>query len=261
MNMSSFDIFFWVVGFLDYSILLAVLLTKHRDRRFPIFTSMIALWICQTITLFCIHRYARPIAYYDAYWIFASIDVVLQLMVLYEASSKTFCPGGTWAPGIRRIFLWMITASVALAALLTYLCEPAKTTLIGTITQRANFFTSVLVSGLFVGMIVLSVTSGLPLRTHVARIVQGLGIPAIAGILIEALQTYFGYFKGPDFIHFLSHFQIIVNTGTQAFLILTLARNAPEPRALPAQLNRQLLHLNHQTDLALAYLRPGRRAS
>jgi len=257
MHMTPLDIFLWVVGFLNNSILLVVLIAKHRARRFPIFTSMIALLIFHTITLSCIHRYARPIAYYNAYWVFASIDLVLQLLVLYEAASKVFCPGGTWAPGIRRTFLWMIAASFTMAAALTWLCEPAKTTLIGTITQRGGFAASILVSELFVGMIVLSVTTGLPLRTHVARIVQFLGAPAIVGILIEALQTYFGHFRGPEFFEFLAHIQIGVNTATEIFLIVTLARNAPEPRALPAQLYRQLLHLNHQTGLALAYLRPG----
>ena len=85
-------------------------------------------------------------------------------------------------------------------------------------------------------MIVLSVTTGLPLQTHVARIVQFLGIPAIVGILIEALQTYFGHFRGPDFFEFLAHIQIAVNTASEIFLIVTLARKAPEPRALPARM-------------------------
>jgi len=258
--MTSLDIFLWVAGFLGDSILLVVLIAKHRAHRFPIFTSMIAFYLSRAMVLFFVERYGSPAAYYNGYWTLAVVDVALQLMVLYEAASKVFSPGGQWAPGIRRTFLWMIATSVAVAAVLTWLCEPAKTTFLGTMTQRGNFFASVLISELFVGMIVLSVTSGLPLRTHVARIVQFLGVPATVGILIETLQTYFGHFKGPDFYEFLSHIQIGVYIAVETFLIVTLARKAPEPRALPAQLYRQLLHLNGQTDLALAYLRPGRRA-
>lgn len=261
MHLSALDTVFWVVGFLDYGILFAVLIAKHRARHFPIFTSMVVFINLRTIALFFIHRYGSMAAYSNTYWVLAFVDIALQLMVLYEAASKVFCPGGQWAPGIRRTFFWMMAASVTVAGALTWLCEPPDKTLLGTITQRGNFFASVLVSELFVGMIFLSVTTGLPLRTHVARIVQGLGVPAIAGILIEALQTYFGHSQSPKLYDLLSHIQIATNTATQLFLIVTLARNAPEPRALPAQLHRQLLHLNGQTDLALAYLRPGRGAS
>ncbi|HEY5328588.1 MAG TPA: hypothetical protein VIJ79_01780 [Acidobacteriaceae bacterium] len=258
--MTALDIFFWVAGFLDYSILLVILIAKHRARRFPIFTSMIAFIVCRSIGLYFVHRYGSDHAYSYTYWTLAIVDVALQLLVLYEVASKTFCPGGQWAPGIRRTFLWMIAASVAVAASLAWLCEPAKRTLLGTIALRGNFSTSVLIGELFVGMIVLSVTTGLPLRSHVARIVQGLGVPAIVGILIEALQSYFGHSRGADFYQSMSHIQIGINTATQIFLIVTLAREAPEPRALPLQLHRQLLHLNDRSSLALNYLRPRGRA-
>src|ERR1700743_1782915 len=170
MHMTSLDILLWMVGFLEDSILLFVLIAKHRAHRFPIFTSMIAFCVSRTITLSLINHFGSVRAYYDGYWALAVVDVVLQLTVLYETASKVFCPGGQWAPGIRRIFLWMIAASVTIAAVLTWLCEPAKTTLLGTITQRGNFFTSVLISEFFVGTIVLSVTTGLSLRTHVSGV-------------------------------------------------------------------------------------------
>jgi hypothetical protein len=198
------------------------------------------------------------------FWVAGFVETAFLLVVLYEAASKVFSPGGQWAPGIRRPFLWMIAASVAVAAPLTWLSEPPNMTRLERMTHRGDFFASVLVRELFVGMIFLSVTTGLPLRTHVARIVQGLGIPAIAGILgilIEALQTHFGHVSSPKPYGLLSYIQRATNISTQLFLVVTLARKAPEPRALPAQLYRQLLHLNRQTDLALDYLRPRKRPS
>jgi hypothetical protein len=259
--MTSFDVLFWVVGFLNNVFLFGVLVTKQRAHRFPVFTSLISLYISRTIALFFIHRSGSHAAYYNTYWVLAFVDIALQLAVLYEAASKVFSPGGQWAPGIRRTFLRMIAASLAVAAALTWLYEPHTKTLLDSITQRGNFFASILVSELFVGMIFLSVTTGLPLRTHVARIVQGLGISAIVGIVLEALQTYFGRVRSPGLYDSLSHIQIVTNFAVQLFLIVALAREAPEPRALPAQLYRQLLHLNDQTDRALAYLKVGRRTS
>lgn len=51
---------------------------------------------------------------------------------------------------------------------------------LGTITLRGNFPISLLVRSPFAGMIVLSVTLGYPLRTHVATIVRGLGYPLLS---------------------------------------------------------------------------------
>ncbi|HZL28893.1 MAG TPA: hypothetical protein VFC39_20375 [Acidobacteriaceae bacterium] len=258
--MTALDLVFWVAGFLSNVVLLFVLWKRHRAHRFPIFTTMIAFAICRTLALFFTHRYGSGRAYFYAYWTLAIVDVALQLLVLYEAASQVFCPGGHWAPGVRRIFLWMIAASAILAAGLAWLANPESETIKRAVVIRGNFFASVLISELFVGMIVLSVTTGLPWRTHVARIVQGLGVVAIVGILVEALQSSFGHFRGTDVYQFLSHIQIGTYMVTLTFWNITLAKDAPEPRALPEQLRRQLLHLNDRTALALDYLRLRGRA-
>jgi hypothetical protein len=260
MHMTALDFIFWVAGFLGNITLLAVLWIRHRAHRFPIFTTLMTFYVCRTITLYLTHRYGSGGAYFYSYWTLAIADVALQLLVLYEAASQVFCPSGHWAPGIRRIFLRLIAAGATLAAGLAWLAKPESAALQKTVVIRGNFFASVLIGELFVSMIVLSVTTGLPWRTHVARIVQGLGVGAIVGILIEALQSYFGHFRGTDAYQFLSHIQIGTYMATLTFWTITLARDAPQPRALPNQLYRQLLHLNHRTAAALDYLRPRRRA-
>jgi len=260
MHMAALDIFFWVAGFLGNGVLLLVLWKRHRAHRFPIFTTMIAFYVCRSIALFFTHRYGSRHDYFYAYWTLAIVDVALQLLFLYEAAWQVFCPSGRWAPGIRRIFLWIVAVSVVLASGLAWLANPETETFRRAVVIRGNFFSSVLIAELFVGMIVLSVTTGLPWRTHVARIVQGWGVCAIVGILIEALQSSFGHFRGKDSFQFLSHIQIGTNLANQIFWIVTLARDAPEPRALPERLRRQLLHLNDRTALALDYLRPRGRA-
>ena len=260
MRITTLDNIFWVAGFLGNIILLVVLWTRDRARHFPIFTGMAVFCTCRTLVLFFVHRYGSSNAYYYSYWILAIGDVVFQFLVMYEAASHAFCPGGRWAPGVRRTFLWMIAASAVLAVGLAWLAQPAGKTLLRVITLRANFSASVLMSALFVGMIVLSVTTGLPWRTHVARIVQGLGVYAIVGILVEALQSNFGNDRGTDVYKLLSHIQIGTFMVILTYWIITLAKDAPEPRTLPAQLQRQLVQLNHQTALTLDYLRLRRRA-
>jgi hypothetical protein len=260
MHMTALDIVFWVAGFVGNVTLLVVLIAKHRARRFPIFTSLIAFGIARAVGLFFVTRYGSAQAYFYGYWTLGILDVTLQFLVVYEAASQIFCPGGRWAPGVRRTFLWIIAVSVTLATGLAWLSQPPAADLLGTVIMRLNFSASVLMCELFVGMIVLSVTTGLPWRTHVARIVQGLGICAIVGILIEALQSYFGFVRGTGTYTFLSYFQLGTNVAAQIFWITAMVKEAPEPRTLPPQLRRQLFYLNHQTDRALAYLRPRNRS-
>jgi hypothetical protein len=258
MHMTGLDIIFWVAGFLGNVVLFVVLIAKHRARRFPIFTSFIAFCISRAIGLFLVTRYGSARAYFYGYWALGILDVTLQFSILYEAASQIFCPGGRWAPGVRRSFLWIIAASAILATGLAWLSQPPAADLLGTVIMRLNFSASVLMCELFLGIVALSVTTGLPWRTHVARIIQGLGVCAIVGILIEALQSYFGFVRGTGTYTFLSYFQLGTNIAAQIFWIAALVKAAPESRTLPPQLYRQLLSLNHQTDLALAYLRPRR---
>ena len=87
----------------------------------------------------------------------------------------------------------MVVASITVAAGLTTLADnpPAKTWL-AAVLIRGNFFSSALMSELFAGMIVLSVTVGLPWKPHAARIAQGLGFYSLVTILTEAGHNIFG---------------------------------------------------------------------
>jgi hypothetical protein len=258
MHLSGLDLFFWVTSFVGHVVLLAILWLRQRVRRFPVFTALITFYVLRTLSLFFVLRYASKDAYFYTYWSLAIADVVLQLSVLFEAATHIFCPGGDWAPGVRGSLLWSFSASALVAGGLTALAVPATRTLKQAIVIRGNFFASLLIGELFVGMVVLSVTLGLPWRTHVARIMQGWGVCAIAGILIDALQSYFGVAQGTELYHALAHAQIAIYLASLVYWIMALAQDAPEHRALPDELNLQLLCLHRQTAVALSYLRLGK---
>jgi hypothetical protein len=260
--LSTLDRFLWVIGLVGHIVLVAVLWRKRRAQRFPIFTTLITFYLVRTLALFFTMHYCgiKSNAYFYSYWTLGIGDVFLQLLVLYELALQIFRPTGRWAVDVRGSFLWLVGASVLLATGLTWLAAPATRSFKQVVFIRGNFFSSVLMSELFVGMVVLSVTSGLPWRTHVARIAQGLGVCAIVGILIEALQSYFGLVRGSEVYQALSQVQISTYLLTLLYWIITLGRDAPEPRPLPDQLNRQLLHLHQRSGTALGYIRVWRRS-
>ena len=255
MQLSSLDLGLWLAGLLGNVALLAALWGRGRMAAFPVFTTWIAANVVRTVALFFVHRFGSKDAYFYAYWTLAIIDVAMQFGVLYEAALRIFRPRGQWAPGVRANFLWIAGLSVAAGAVLTSLGSPPAANLLKAILIRGNFLSSVLMSELFVAMIVLSATMGLPWRTHVARIAQGLGAYSLFGIVTEAMHTYFGLAHGPTAYTVLSRIRMAAYLSCLGFWIVTLARDAPEERQLPPEMELQLLLLQNRASALLSRLR------
>ena len=255
MHLSGLDLFLWVAGLVGNVSLLAVLWLRKRATEFPFFTSLIAMYVGRTIILFFVYRYGSKDAYFYAYWSLAILDIELQLAVVYEIASYVFRPTGSWAQDLRWSFVWLLSLSAVIGVALTWLAAPATKTLYQEIAIRGNFFSSVLLSELFVGITALSVTMGLPWKTHVARIAQGLGTYSIVGFAIEGLHSYFGLSQGMQGYTMLSHVRIAAYLSCVAYWIVTLAQEAPEPRGMPVQMQQQMLLLQRRVAFELAHIR------
>ena len=108
---------------------------------------------------------------------------------------------------------------------------------------------------LFVAMVALSVTIGLPWRTHAARLAQGLGLYAIFGIIFDAAHTHFGSGATDDTFRLLTHVQMILYLGCLSYWIVTLALPEPAPRRLPEHLHQELVALQRRAAMTLHLLR------
>lgn len=255
MPLSGLDLFFWVASFTGHVILFAVLWFRSRAAQFPLFTSLIGMNIVRTIALYFILKYGSKEDYFNAYWSLAILDVALQLAVVYEIAQHVFRPTGKWAEDLRWSFLWLLSISAILALALTWLAVPPTKILHQAIVIRGNFFSSVLLSELFVGIVVLSVTMGLPWRTHVGRIAQGLGFFSIIGFAIEGMHSYLGLSQGMQGYTTLSHFRIAVYLVCVAYWIVTLEQEAPEAKGMPEQMQRQMVLLQRRVAFELSHLR------
>ena len=218
---------------------------------FPAFTTLIFVDIVRTIALYFTLRFGSSESYFYAYWTLAMVDVALQLAVVYEVAAHVFRPLGVWAPDVRRTFAGLAAASVVLASLLTRLATPPTRTWRLAIVIRGNFFSSALMSELFVAMIALSVVVGLPWRTHVARLAQGLGVYSIFGVLTEGAHSYFG----TSTYAFLSHVRISIYLLCVTYWIVAFALREPASRKLPEQLHQELRELQRRAALVLQTMR------
>jgi hypothetical protein len=124
---------------------------------------------------------------------------------------------------------------------------------------QGTFFSSACMSELFVGMIVLAVKAGLPWKTHVARISQGLGVYSIIDVLIEAGHSYLGLERDSQAYTTLSQVRMTAYLLCLGYWIAMLWRNAPDSRRLPDKMRGQLIQLQNMVDSDLETIRARQR--
>jgi hypothetical protein len=248
MHLTGLDLLFWAASFLGHVILLFVLFIRRRARTFPLFTTFISANILRTISLYLIARFGTKAAYFYTYWYLAIFDVGLQLSVAYELASGIFRPLGIWAKDVRRSFVWLGSLSVAVAGALAWLASPPTRFWMQSVMIKGNLFSAALMSELFVGMVALSITVGLPWKTHATRIAQGLGVYSIVDVLVEAAHGYFGLGRDTRAYDALSHVRIAIYIACIIYWIVMLWREAPRTRELPEQVHIDLLALQETID-------------
>src|SRR5665213_855863 len=257
MGLSGVQQFLWAGCFATNCVLLAVLLLRKRAASFPAFTSLIVFCIARTIVLFgiALHFPIKSKPYFGTYWSFAYVNDAILPVVFYELARHVFCPTGTWARDTRHAFQWLITGSVFLALGLTLLASPFSTRWYQTYLLRSNFFITVLMSELFLGMMVLAASVGLPLKTHVARIAQGFGISALISVVLQGANNYFGLGHGRHMYALIANAEGFSTLAFVSFWIVTLWQEAPAPRELPAAMLMQIYTLQRRVENDLVRIR------
>jgi hypothetical protein len=255
LHLTGVDRLLWALSIVGHCVLLTVLLSRRRAANFPVFTTLIAANIFRSAVLYLTLRFGTTGEYFYTYWTLAIVDAALQLALAFELAAHVFRPLGVWAPDVRRSSVVLVGISLLLAGALTWLASPPTRSLRLAIVIRGDLFSSALVSELFVWMVALSVTLGLPWRTHAARLAQGLGVYSICGILVDAAHTYFGSMKGNASYRLTSRLQIVLYLLCVTYWIASLAMDEPKPRKLPAELHAELVTLQRRAALMLRSLR------
>jgi len=259
MPLSGFDRFLWAATFCGHILTLFVLIVRGRASTFPAFTTFIVENIGTTIALYSVLTHLSFTAYLHWYWSLGILDEVIQLFVFYELAVHVFCPTGLWARDVRRTFFGVVFASAVVAILLTWLAHPRGRLPISTFILRSNFFSAAVMSELFVGMVVLSATAGLPWKTHVARIAQGLGAYSLLCVATDIVVNYVSVNQRVHLYKHLSHLQILTYLACEVFWIGMLWQEAPVPRELPESMRIQIYTLQKQVENDLIRIRAWRK--
>lgn len=255
MHLTSIDLLFWAMSFIEDVVLLSVMVLRGRFRAFPIFTSLVALNIMRTIVLFVIRQHDARAAYFYTFWLLAVVDVGLQFGIVYELGSKIFRPLGEWAPDIKRRLLTWVIVSVISTSLLTLIPRPSSSFWIQGLILKGSFFSAALMSELFVGMIALSAVAGLSWSSHLAKIAIGLTLYSVGTLVLETVNTCLGLGGGGRIYEDLSRLRIAVYLGCVAYWIVALWRNAPPVRKLPDHVRQQASAISQAVKIRVETLR------
>ena len=255
MLQRGFQLFSANAGPLGLLILLLILVAKGRVRSFPIFTLFVVEEMLWTIGNFLFALRPPSMAHARFHRSMGMVDEVLQLFVFYELAKHIFCPTGKWAKDVRQTFLLMLAACFLAAFALTAVDHPIGNSPLQVFIMRTYFLSAVLMSELFVMTAILAAIAGLPWKTHVARIAQGLGAYSLICVVFDLIISYTGvphhhklYLRMFDLRH-------LIWLTCELYWIVALWQEAPEPRELPEEMRMQIYSLNRRVERDLGRIR------
>ena len=254
VRLSEIDLFFWVAGLIAHAAVLLIILVRKRFRDFPIFTAFISTNLLRSVVLYLVAELGSKRVYFDAYWILAVVDTALQLAVFFELYAHTFRPLGRWAPETKATFFGIASVLITFAAALTWMAVPYAHLWVQVLVMKGSFFSSACMSELFVIMIMMSVRLGLPWKTHVARIAQGLGIYSILDVLVETAHNVLGLAHGVGTYGALSHLRMTAYLTCALYWCITLWMDDPS-REMSSDTMSRLLQLQRALNLKLETIR------
>ena len=260
MELTDLDRLFWAAGFAGHLLLLSTLFLTKRMSRFPIFTAYIAFLVVKTISLWYLQRFGSSVYFYF-YWSFSFADTLLELLVIGEVVRVIFRPSGNLSLDVKKPLICIASCSAAVATLIAVLASPPVDRIEVSIVLRGELFSTVMISELFVGLLIISVTFGFIWSTHVGVIVRGLGVFSMLSLVSQGLEGFLGTHHGLDLFKTLSQLQIVAYLACLTYWIVGLSQPAPETRPLPENMRVLLVRLNTHIAALSSELRVGKGAS
>jgi hypothetical protein len=248
MRLPILDTALWAAGPLLNAALFCVICLRRRLRTFPVLASWCVFTIASAIALFFIYRRESRHVYAIAYWGVEGLDALLQIGVVAEVAHIVFRPRGS----AKKNGIWfapLIVGAAVVAFSIVRWIHPAALTPVGVWEIRGDLFTSLIVSGTFTAVLLMSQRQGLHWRSHVMSIGYGLMIWAVVTLVIGLLHGYWGRYT-----HYLGieHFRMLVYLSMLCYWIVALWRNEPEREPVSPEMRDAILHLTDKVSYDLA---------
>jgi hypothetical protein len=173
MSFSSWQAWSWLIGFVGYVVLMAVLVIKKRYRTFPWFTFLLAQEIAQTIVLFTVHRFCGRAIYASTYWTFELIEAVVRVGVLFELARITArLLRENASERVRTLMNAVIIAAAICAGLVLGMHISGK--LMDVVAIKISLCTSILSGLLILSFVLTTFFEGIRTRIHSQALAYGM---------------------------------------------------------------------------------------
>ena len=245
MRLPLLDTALWAAGPLFNAALVCVIWLRQRLRTFPVLFLWCAFTIVSAIALFFIYRQASHYVYAIAYWVVEGVDALLQIGVIAEVANIVFRPRSLERSKLRLMALVVIGIAFAIV----WWIHPPSLTPAGVWEIRGDLFTSLVVSGIFTLVLILSQRFGFHWRSHVMSIGYGLMVWAVVGLILGLLHGYWGRYS-----HYLGieHIRMLVYLSILSYWIFALWRDEPEKERPSPEMRDAILQVADKVSYDLA---------
>ena len=247
MRLSLLDTALWAAGPLLNAALFCTLCLRRRLRTFPVLAAWCVFTVLSAIALFFIYRAGADRFYAIAYWTNEALDAVLQIGVVAEVARIVFSPRDSLVKNRMWLTSLVITSIIAFA--IVWWIHPTSPTRAGVWEIRGDLFTSLIVSGMFALVLLMSQRLGFHWRSHVMSIGYGLMVWAVVTLIIGLLHGYWGRHS-----HYLGveHARMVVYLCILGYWIVALWRNEPEREQPSQEMRDAILHVTDKVSYDLA---------
>ena len=195
------------------AILCLVMVIRGRIKDFPaLFFFLLLDGIC-SLSLYAVDSTYKSSLYFRLYIAFDFLSFAVQVWILVEIARCVLRPTGFWVKPAIKPLAWVAGLGAALALATSVSLRPVSYTYPQVLELRAEAFTSLLTCELVIAMMLSAKEVGLPWRSHVMAIGQGLMLWALADATVEGVSAYLGphspYYQAFYYIRSLNYFVVV----------------------------------------------------
>ncbi len=247
MRLPLLDTALWAAGPLLNAALFYVMWRRRRLRTFPMLASWCVFTVVSTGVLFLAYRIDSGGVYAMVYWVVEGLDALLQISIVAEVAHIVFHSRGPL--GKSGTWLTSLIAIAVIALPVVWWIHPTSPTVAGVWQIRGDLFTSLIVSGMFTLVLLMSQKRGFHWRSHVMSIGYGLMVWAVVALVIGLLHGYLGRSR-----HYLEieHARMIVYLAILCYWIAALWRNEPEKELPSLEMRNAVLQMTDKVSYDLA---------
>ncbi len=216
---------------LDFALCTAMLL-KRRWNSYPALFALVSIDLLASIGLYLVSPVGTSALYIQLYVVFDVLSFILQACVLIEIARAVLKPAGVWVKEALKPLLLTTGFGVAVAFGASLLLQPSGIHGPESLQLRAEIFTSLVACEVVIAMMLSASEVGLPWRSHVMAIGQGLMVWSLIAATEEGFSAYLGphnpYYQWLYYVRSLNYF-VVVSYWTVALWRNEPARLPPSP--------------------------------